>query len=453
MIGHVLVVDDDPSMRELLQLELAETGMSVSVASDANSGLRALDELDIDVVLSDLRMPGASGTDLCRDIVRTRPDVPVVIMTGFGSIEKAIAAIRAGAYDFITKPFDPEAMSVVLKRAIEHRRMSDEVRRLRRVCMNQPGFEDLIGTSPVMQRVYTMIDRVAPSDSSILLAGESGTGKELLAHAIHRRSTRASGPFIAVNCAAVPEQLLESELFGHAKGAFTDARQHRLGLVRQAHHGTLFLDEVGEMSSSVQPKLLRALQERRIRPVGSDEEIEVDVRLVTATNVDMRSAINDKRFRADLYYRLAVVTVDVPPLRERGEDILLIAEHFLEQGAARSGRSLRLSSAACEALMAYSWPGNVRELGNVVEHAMALCPSDVIGPEHLPAGLDAHPTASDESSSRVESDPPLLSLGEIERRHIIRVLEAVGGNKSRAARILGIDRKTLHTRLQRYDVD
>jgi len=457
MTPLILVVDDERSMRELLTTQLEDRGWQARAAANAGEALQVMAERDVDLVLTDLRMPGMSGAELCKEIVNLRPDIPVVVMTGFGSVENAIAAIRAGAYDFVTKPFAQEALEVMLERALHHRRLTQEMRRLRRVCGNTPGFAGMIGTSPAMQRMYELIDRVSGAEASVLLVGESGSGKELVARALHSRSPRSQGPFVALNCAAVPEQLLESELFGHTKGAFTDARAGRVGLLRQAAKGTLFLDEIGDMSSTVQPKLLRALQERLVRPVGSDEEVEVDVRVISATNHDLRAAVAGSRFRADLFYRLAVVTVHVPPLRERGDDILLLAEHFCEQ-LSEPREPVAIGPAAASMLANHNWPGNVRELRNAIEHALALCGGQEIRPDHLP--LDLRLEGAKVAEAKVEAaelendDEPaggFLPLGEIERRYILRVLSAVGGNKSRAAKILGIDRKTLHARLQRYD--
>src|SRR5690606_30767050 len=287
-MATVLLVDDERSMRELLVSELEEHGWGALAAGDASEALAILAESPVDLVLTDLRMPGPSGTELCKEVVRLRPDVPVVVMSGFGSIDAAVEAIRAGAFDFVTKPFEFDALEIILHRALTHRRIADELRQLRRVCGNVAGFAGMVGTSSAMQRMFDLVDRFAESEASVLLVGESGTGKELAARALHERSARAAGPFVGFNCAAVPEQLLESELFGHAKGAFTDARHGRQGLLRQAEGGTLFLDEIGDMSLALQPKLLRALQERVVRPVGSDVEVPINVRIVAATHHDMR---------------------------------------------------------------------------------------------------------------------------------------------------------------------
>lgn len=456
-MATILVVDDERSMRELLTSELEEHGWATREAPDARVALEMLAHGEIDIIVTDLRMPGLDGNALCKEVVRLRPDVPVIVMSGFGSIDAAVEAIRAGAYDFVTKPFEHTALELILERALHHRNLSSELRQLRRVVRNDIGFAGLIGTSPPMLRMYDLIDRFAHSEASVLIVGESGVGKELAARAIHRCSARAHGPFVGINCAAVPEQLLESELFGHAKGAFTDARLPRHGLLRQAEGGTLFLDEIGDMSPSVQPKLLRALQERVVRPVGSDSEIPIHVRIVAATNQDMKGAVARNAFRADLYYRLAVATIHVPPLRERGDDIALLAGHFCEalQSPTMATESIGLTADAEAALRRHPWPGNVRELRNAIERAMALRPpGSEIRREHLPDELQSHgpalPVAAAEASTFNDNDLGFLPLGEVERRHILKVVEAVGGNRSRAAKVLGIDRKTLYARLLRY---
>jgi DNA-binding NtrC family response regulator len=449
----VLIVDDDADLRELMREQCESRGAYRPLeASGTEEALALLRDEPVDVVVTDLRMPGPSGTELCREIVRTRPDVPVVIMTAFGSLDAAVDAIRAGAYDFLTKPFEPERLELVLDRALADRNLRDEVRRLRRQTGDTPGYLGMIGTSPPMQRLYQIIDRVASSEASVLILGESGTGKELAARALHRRSRRADGPFIALNCAAMPEQLLESELFGHEKGAFTDARTARRGLLREAEGGTLLLDEVGDLSATLQPKLLRALQERRIRPVGGDTEVTIDVRILAATHRDLRGAVEAGDFRADLYYRLNVIAVQVPPLRERGDDVLLLAESFIDEIAAREQTTPpTLSEEVARRFSSYTWPGNVRELHNCLERCVALAGDGEIQLAHLPAEVREGPTHAPEVSEEEMVTHQFPTLFEVERRHILRVLDAVGGNKSQAARILGIDRKTLHARLIRYE--
>ena len=450
MKGHILVVDDEQETCDLLEMALGRHGFKVTPSTNAQRALELVAEQDFDVVLTDLSMPEMSGLDLCERVLGTRPDMPVVVITGQGSLETAIGAIRVGAYDFITKPVDPKLLFLSVSRAIQHRRLSDEVKRLRQAVDGEGGdAARIVGQSGAMRRVYELINRVGESDASVLIHGETGTGKELIARGIHNRSRRRNGPFVAINCAAVPHSLLESELFGHARGAFTDAKAQRTGLFVQATGGTLFLDEIGELPIDVQPKLLRALQERKVRPVGANQEIPFDARIVAATNRNLEDEVYEKRFREDLYYRINVVKIDVPPLRERGGDVLHLAQHFLKQFAERNAKpSLELSTTAAEKLMAYNWPGNVRELENCMEHAVALARFDQITVEDLPEKIRAYRA---ERFVVAANDPTeIVTMDELERRYILRVLSLVGGNKSRAAQVLGFDRRTLYRKLERY---
>ncbi|HEY6560266.1 MAG TPA: sigma-54 dependent transcriptional regulator [Polyangiaceae bacterium] len=449
MNGRVLIVDDEQSMCELLDSALSKRGYETAWRTSADQAFEVLDGKDYDLVLTDLNMRDMTGLELCERIVASRPDVPVVLVTAFGSMDNAVAAIRAGAYDFITKPVEMDALALVVERAIQHRTLKEEVKRLRQAVDATRQFDEMIGDSPAMRKVNDLILRVADSDANVLITGESGCGKELVARALHGRSTRNEGPFVAVNCAAVPETLLESELFGHAKGAFTDARQARTGLFVQASGGTLFLDEVGEMPLGMQPKILRALQERKVRPVGGNIEVSFDARLVTATNRDLETEVEERRFREDLYYRINVVRIEVPPLRGRGNDLLLLAQHFIDRAASRSGKSVvGLVSAAAEKLLSYDWPGNVRELENCMERAVALTRYDQVTVEDLPEKVRNYQS----SHVVVASDDPseLLPMQEVERRYIQRVLKSVGGNKTQAAKVLGFDRRTLYRKLERY---
>ena len=449
MNARVLIVDDERNMCELLEADLSTRGFDVTWRTSAAEALEVLAEAEFDVVLTDLKMPEIDGLELCGRIVANRPDVPVIVMTAFGSMETAIAAIRAGAYDFVTKPFEMDILALTLERAVKHGRLQDQVKVLSEAVKRAEGFGDLLGTSPAMQKLYDQLSRMADSETSILITGESGTGKEVVARSIHEQSSRRDGPFVVVNCAALPDTLLESELFGHAKGAFTDARTDRKGLFVQAERGTLFLDEIGEMPMTMQPKLLRALEENKIRPVGSEGEIATDVRIVTATNRDLETAIEEKRFREDLFYRINVFQVELPPLRARGTDVLLLSQHFVELFAAGSKREVvGISPAAAEKLVAYRWPGNVRELRNVIERAVALTRFDKLAVEDLPDKI------RDYRSSQVYlggSDPSeLVPMEEMERRYILQVLDAVDGNKTVAAKTLGLDRKTLYRKLSQY---
>lgn len=450
--GRILVVDDDAAMSELLQSALATRGYDVVAFTNPVEALDAAKELELDAVLTDLKMPVMDGIELCKQIVANRSDIPVVVMTAFGSMETAVQAIRAGAYDFVTKPVEMEAINLTLKRAVAHHALQKQVRVLSDVVKKSERFEELIGASPAMQKLYDQLERIAATETSVLVYGESGTGKEVVAKAIHRSSKRHQAPFVAVNCAAIPEQLIESELFGHAKGAFTDARSERKGLFQQADRGTLFLDEIGDMPMSMQVKLLRALEERKLRPVGGDREIDFDVRLLTATNRDLQAAVEEERFREDLFFRINVIQIDLPPLRSRGTDILLLAQHFAEFFAVRDNKQISgLSEGFADKLLGYRWPGNVRELRNVIERAVALARYDKLAMDDLPEKISQY------SGKRVviagEDPNELLPLEEVERRYILHVLDAVDGNKTNAARRLGLDRKTLYRKLKQYGVD
>ncbi|QQR45418.1 MULTISPECIES: sigma-54 dependent transcriptional regulator [Myxococcus] len=450
MPGRVLVVEDEREMRAMLEKGLTRRGFTPVALPSADEALVRLAAEDFDVVLTDLRMPGMDGLALCERIALNRPDIPVVVVTAFGSLETAVAAIRAGAYDFVTKPIDVDALVLVLERAVQHRALREEVRRLRQELGRREDSGTVVGESPAMKQAYALIDRVADLDSTVLITGESGTGKEVAARAVHTRGRRKDGPFVAINCAAMPEALLESELFGHAKGAFTDAKAARTGLFVQANGGTLFLDEVGELPLTLQPKLLRALQERTVRPVGGDTELPFDARIVAATNRDLELAVEEDRFREDLYYRLNVIGVELPPLRARGNDVLALSQRFIEQFASRTGkRVLGLSPAAAQRLLAYGWPGNVRELQNCLERAVALTSFEEITVDDLPERVRnySQPRVVPETQDASE----LVTLEQLERRYIHRVLEAVGGSRTLAARILGVDRKTLYRKLERDD--
>ncbi len=444
---RVLIVDDQPNMCELIETDLRLRGLQSRWFTSAGSALDALREDDFDVVLTDVKMPGTSGLELCQEISRLRSDIPVVVMTAFGTLETAIAAIRAGAYDFITKPIEMDMLAMTLRRAIEHRRLTQQVRLLEASEGSVERFGEMIGQSPAMCDLYDQLRRIAKSDAAVLITGESGTGKELVARSIHTHSRRAEKPFVAVNCAALTETLLESELFGHVKGAFTDARSVRRGLILEADGGTLLLDEMGEMPLAMQVKLLRTLEECKVRPVGSDREITFDVRVLAATNRDLETAVAEGRFREDLYYRINVIGIHLPPLRSRGNDALRLADHFLKQFAKSEGKLVHgLADSVAEKLLGYSWPGNIRELRNVIQRAVALTRHDTITLEDLPekvrdfrggtvfiGGLD--PTE-------------LVSMEEIERRYIAHVLDAVSGNQTQAARVLGLDRKTIYRKLK-----
>jgi two-component system response regulator HydG len=448
--SRILVVDDEPDACDLLKWAL-EPNYRVTTVTSATAAIEKVANEDFDVVLTDLGMGDMSGLELCERILGTKPDVPVIMVTGAGQLESAIAAMRAGAYDFITKPVDPQLLTHSVARAVQHRHLRAEVRRLRTAVATESPIANVIGESAAMRHVYELIARVAESDASVLIHGETGTGKELIARAIHSSSRRKSGPFVALNCAAVPPQLLESELFGHARGAFTDAKTQRAGLFLEASGGTLFLDEIGELPIEMQPKILRALQERTVRAVGSSTEVPFDVRIVTATNRDLEYEIFEKRFREDLFYRINVVKVDLPPLRARAGDVLHLAQYFLGKFTRSGKQSLTLSESAAEKLMAYNWPGNVRELENCMERGVALARFDHLTVEDLPEKIRAY--RSDRLVISAGDESEVVPLDELERRYITRVLAIVGQNKTRAAAVLGLDRRTLYRRLERYSTD
>jgi two-component system response regulator AtoC len=435
---RILVVDNEPEMVRLLHGQLAGEGWAVTTATSGADAQAALEREDYDVVLTDLVMDGVDGLALLGAAQARDPAPRVVLMTAFGSLESAIAALRLGAYDYLTKPFRLDQALIAVRRALDDRRLREENRRLRAAVEQRFGFDSIIGRSPALQRVFTQVRSVADSDAAILLVGESGTGKELVARAIHHNSRRRDGPFVAVNCAAIPETLLESELFGHEKGAFTGADRRRRGLFVEASGGTMFLDEVGDIALPLQAKLLRVLQEKTVRPVGGSQEVQLDLRLVSATNQDLPALVAAGRFREDLYYRLAVIPLRLPSLRERGEDILLLATHFLERAAAALGKPLRgFDEEAAAWLLRHRWPGNVRELENVVERAATL----VAGPRVTRA--DLHTDVASPSSTGGAGRP---TLGELEARYIQQILEETGGDKVAAARILGVSVRTLQRR-------
>jgi DNA-binding NtrC family response regulator len=447
-VRSILVVDDDVAMREMMVSMLEAAGIRAAAAASAQSALEALRDGEFDVVLSDIRMPGKDGLELLGELREIRPETPVVLMTAFGSIDSAVAAMRAGAFDYIPKPFKRDEVLVVLERAFEHRELASENKRLRAAVDQTGSFGDLIGRSPAMREIFALIRRVAENRSSVLITGESGTGKELVARTIHFVGSRRDQPFLPINCTAIPEGLLESELFGHVRGAFTGAVTTKRGLFEKASGGTLFLDEIGDMGLGLQGKILRALQDREIRPVGGTQSVKVDVRIVAATNKDLREEMDAGRFRRDLFYRLNVIPIHIPPLRERPDDIPALVDFFLR----RHGRGERrtISRAALDRLLRLPWEGNARELENVIERAIALTDVPEIGIEDLPV------PRGESAAVGVGSDALLrgavqrrLSLHELEELYIAEILKLVSGNKVQAARILGINRRTLYRRGER----
>lgn len=450
MHGRILVVDDDQTACEFAAQVLQGRDLAVEWRTRAHDALSLMAEEDFDMVLTDIHMVDLSGLELCERILHIRPSMPVVVMTGQATVEMAIAAMRVGAYDFVTKPLDAKLLCLTIWRAIRHHRLQQEVRRLQTVIDGEKGIADLVGHSPSMRGLFDIVKRVADSEASVLITGESGTGKELVARAVHQQSNRCNGPFLAINCAAMPANLLETELFGHVRGAFTDAKSSRLGLFVQADGGTLFLDEMGELPLEMQPKLLRALQERTVRPLGGNSETPFNARIVAATNRDLDSEVEAGRFRADLFYRINVVRLELPPLRHRGSDILLLAQMFLQRFSERSHKSdMRIALSAAERLLAYHWPGNVRELENCIERAVALARFDELTVEDLPEKIRSY--RADRLIISSEDPTSLVTVEELERRYIMQVLSMVGGNKSKAAQILGLDRRTLYRKIQQYE--
>ncbi len=447
---QLLVIEDDAAMRDMLSEAFTDEGYRVDVVPGGRAGIARVRQGDVDLVVTDVKMPDMDGLDVLAEIRAAQSeDGPphVIVVTAFGSIETAKRALKLGAHDYITKPFEIDDLVAAVGKALEERELRSEVARLRSEVERPYRFENMIGRSPVMQEVFALIRRLSTSAANVLITGESGTGKELVARALHFHSPRAKKSFVAVNCAAIPDQLLESELFGYKKGAFTDARTDHAGMFVEAEGGTIFLDEIGDLSPALQAKLLRVLQERELRPLGSARSEKVDVRVLSATNRDLAQRMREGAFREDLFYRLHVIEVVLPPLRDRSEDVLALAEHFLVEAGRRSGkRMLGITEAASKILLQYPWPGNVRELENVIERAVALAEGDHVTPEDLPPQVRERRSADMLQGALQRA----LTLDELEREYIHRVLQAEGGNKTRAAQRLGLDRKTLYRKLDEY---
>ncbi|MEB2310800.1 MAG: sigma-54 dependent transcriptional regulator [Sorangiineae bacterium] len=443
--GRILVVDDESNARNALAELLKEEGYSVETAADGFKGLSRFHEFGPDLVLTDLKMPGMDGIELLGKVREADPDVSVIVTTAFGAVETAVTAMRAGALDYLTKPINIDELLIVLERALEQSRLRREAHALRSQLAERYRFDNVIGSSPKMQQVFKTVAQVAPSRATILLTGESGTGKELIAAAIHHRSPRAGGPFVKLHCAALAESLLESELFGHERGAFTGADRRREGRFEQADGGTLFLDEIGEISASTQVKLLRVLQEHEFERVGGNQTVRVDVRVIAATNRELKQQVAEGKFREDLFYRLNVINIHLPSLRERTSDVPALATHFLEHYARENQKPItRFSDAALSRLVGYDWPGNVRELENVVERAVVLAEGAQIEPAHLPPEVE--PTIETRAAPLI----PGANMADIERFAILSTLEAQGGSTSRAADVLGISVRKIQYKLQEY---
>jgi DNA-binding NtrC family response regulator len=443
---RVLIVEDEGLMRELLTKILANEQYRIFQASSGEEALRLLQDQTFDLVLTDLRLKGMNGLQLLSEVRTLDPEIVVIVMTAYASVETAVEAMRKGAYDYITKPFINEEIRVMLRRALNQRHLSRENRHLKRELRERYRFENIVGTSEAMERVYRLIEKVSAISSNVLIFGETGTGKELVARAIHYNSERSDRPFVAVNCGALTESLLESELFGHVKGAFTGAIASQEGFFRKADRGTLFLDELSEISHGLQIKLLRAIQEREVIPVGGREPVKFDVRLIAATNKNLEDEVKKGTFREDLFYRVNVITISLPLLQNRREDVPLLVNHFLQKYAQRLGKpSVKISRQAMQVLVNYDWPGNVRELENMIERAVALCDEDIIETTDLPEKLTQVKIAIR------DLDEYEMSLDALEEQHIKKVLQQVAGDKVKASQILGINLSTLYRKLARYD--
>jgi two-component system NtrC family response regulator/two-component system response regulator HydG len=449
---RVLVVDDEENALGALADILRDEGYEVATTKDGEEALAAADSFAPAVVLADLRMPKMDGLELMEKLRERGSEAKVVVMTAHGSVATAVKAMKMGAADYLTKPLDADELLVVLRKVLDHSALEREAENLRELASERVSFERLVGRSPEMQNVFELVKRAAPTKATVLILGESGTGKELIAEAIHARSPRSRGPFVKVNCGALPETLLESELFGHEKGSFTGALARREGRFEAADKGTLFLDEIGDIPPSVQIRLLRFLQSREFERVGGNTTYSVDVRVIAATNRDLKKAVAEGRFREDLYYRLNVVAIEVPPLRARASDLPLLVDHFVRKFARQYERAvIALSPAALQAVVAYGWPGNVREMENAIEHAVVLCDGTTIQAEHLPQSIAA-------TSRPVGAPPPTgiqipgSPMSEIEREAIMRTIEAVGGSNARAAEILGISVRKIQYRLREWGV-
>ncbi len=452
----ILIVDDDPGHRTTLQTIVRSWGYRVDTADDGGVAVEKVRQGPYDLILLDVRMTAMSGIEALQRIKAYNPAIPILIMTAYSSVESAVEALKSGAYDYLTKPLDFEVLKLTIERALEHTELKEENRALKQQLQSGFDMRSIIGKSPAMKALLEMTAMIAASEATVLITGESGTGKELIARAIHYNSERRDKALVVVNCAALTDTLLESELFGHERGAFTGADRRREGRFMQADGGTIFLDEIGETSPVMQAKLLRVIQEREIQRVGGDKPLKVDVRILAATNRDLEKAVADGRFREDLYYRLNVVALHMPPLRERVDDIPLLAQHFLRQYSRKNRKTVRgFTPLAMDMLLKYNWPGNVRELENAVERAVILLTGDLISEKELPLSVTRPYQGAADTPGEIRGAPstkPLRSLDEIEKEAILAALEAAGGNKSEAARRLGINRKTLHKKLRSYGV-
>ena len=449
--GRILVADDEESHRIMLRAVLQEEGYTVAEAADGPEAIRAVEQEPFDLILLDIRMPGMDGIEALVEIRKISPYVPVLMMTAYASVKTAVEALKSGAFEYLIKPLDIDELKILIEKALEHYHLREENLALKERLGDRFDFSKMIGKSRKMVELFDLLAQVAPTDATVLILGESGTGKELVANALHHNSPRASQPFIKVSCAALPETLLESELFGHEKGAFTGAVARKEGRFWAAHRGSIFLDEVGEMSSATQTKLLRVLQEREFEPLGSTRTLKVDVRIVAATHENLEKEVREGRFREDLFYRLNVVPVSIPPLRERKEDLPSLAVHFLALYREKNQKEVKdISPKAMDLLVRYEWPGNIRELENCIERAVIVARGEMIIPADLPPQIQALSRGKEENQGILF--PSGLSLQDAERALILKTLEDTGGNRSRAADILGINRRTLQIKLKEYGI-
>jgi len=452
--ARILIVDDEQSMREFLEIFFRREGYDVATASSVDEALLEIEGEEVDVVITDIQMPGRSGIELLKILRKASPDIVVIMITAFGTTETAIEAMKDGAYDYITKPFKVDEIRLVVEKALEMQLLYSENRRLRKELKSQKRERAIIGNSPTMNRVFDLIQQVAVTKANVLISGASGTGKELVARAVHDSSERAEGPFVAINCAAIPENLLESELFGHVKGSFTGAVQNKTGLFEEADKGSVFLDEVGELPQSLQVKLLRVIQEKMIRRVGANTDREIDVRILAATNRNLEDEVHEGRFREDLYYRLNVIQIDLPALNQRIDDVPVLVQHFLEKYSKELGKSVQeISKGAMDKLLSYQFPGNVRELENIVERAVALSRGETIEVDALPPTV-LQP-ARGPSRSRITKDGINLErlVADYERELLLEALQQTGGVKKKAAQLLGISFRSFRYRLEKLGLD
>jgi two-component system response regulator PilR (NtrC family) len=454
---RILIVDDEQSIRELLAIVLRRDGYDVILAENGRTALNVLEQEPVDLLISDIKMPDMSGVEVLRAAKQIDHDILGIMITAFASTESAVEALRMGAYDYVSKPFDVDELKIIVRNALERRQLRQENLLLKRALQTSHQFSSIVGRSEAMLAVFKLIETIAPTNSTILVTGESGTGKELVARAIHFNSLRRDRPFVAVNCGALPEQLLESELFGHMRGSFTGASANKKGLVEVADRGTIFLDEIGEMSPMMQVKLLRVLQERRFRRVGGTDELEANIRVIAATNQDLAKMVTDGRFREDLYYRINVIQVQLPPLRDRRDDIPLLAGHFLEKFREQMGKDIAsISQESMTYLERYDWPGNIRELENVIERAVALESSAAILPDSLPPPLRGLPSKNGQG----QAAPHLPDAGfdleahveNVERDFIAQALKRAGGKQSKAAELLGMSFRSFRYYVKKYNL-